>query len=324
MDELVTYKDINGISDNELESDLNELDRLNESEKKPSLESFFIDEKSKNVENVEKNTSLNQDLKQDNTQENTQPRQSTPRIRKTGFYGIDKKIDDGTLSLYDLYVLGKVGFDINKMFESDDDLKVQTQGKLEAKVRSLSGDKDFEDLKKYGAPMNDLNEIIVDVDRTSGVINFLSRGLSKATGGFFQGSGENQARISRESALYANFMNALSFRNGGTRAERDKVAEAVNFGALDEKGTLQKAFEAYKRVGSKFNQALTNLEAKGYDTKSIFEALKGSGLENTYLNNRLAYQYLQDSEKNNNFDRDEFERVYKYGEFFDKNKKEDD
>ncbi|MBS4276048.1 hypothetical protein [Campylobacter vulpis] len=302
--------------------------------KKPSLESFLKEENAQNTENekLDENIKALDEANKEALQEQNEP--SPPRVLNlpsnvsTGSKILDEKIKKKELSLYDIYALKKMGLNSTALNEAMKDKSVivggengenslSLKGEFGARVKRLNGDKDYEQLKELNNAFENLNSIVANSNETSGIQNHLARKWSNMTNHFIFSADEgNQQRIFDESNLYGNYLNAIKLRSGGTQKERARMTEALNFGGLNAEATRQKALSIYENFFQRQNNALKVLKSKGYDEGTIFEALGEEG-RNNFINNRKAYEYL----KSNEFDKDEFEKVYKYGEFFKGGKK---
>ncbi|MDL0104233.1 hypothetical protein NYG95_08225 [Campylobacter felis] len=305
------------------------LEALENEAVKPSLESFLREEnKEQNEKLDEKIKALDEANKEAELMQNAPLKQEPSALRvlnmpsnvSTGSKILDEKIKKKELSLYDIYALKKMGLDSTALNEAMKNRSVvvggennlRLNGELGARVKRLNGDKDYEQLKELNNAFENLNSIVANSNETSGIQNHLARKWSNMTNHFiFSADEANQQRIFDESNLYGNYLNAIKLRSGGTQKERARMTEALNFGGLNAEQTRQKALSIYENFFQRQNNALKVLKSKGYDEGVIFEALGEEG-RNNFINNRKAYQYL----KSNEFDKDEFERVYKYGEYF--------
>lgn len=282
---------------------------------KPSLESFLKKDNEKLDEDIKELNELNNEALKEQSeakeeQEGVKKELELPSI-STGSAKLDEKIQNKELSLYDIYALRKMGMDTTSLSNANR-ANLDLNADVSAKVKRLNGDKDYEQIKELNNAFENLNSIVANSNETSGIQNNLARKWSNLTNHFIFSADEgNQQRIFDESNLYGNYLNAIKLRSGGTQKERAKMTEALNFGGLNAEQTRNKALSIYENFFQRQNNALKVLKSKGYDEGVIFEALGDEG-RNNFINNRKAYEYL----KNNEFEKDTFERVYKYGEFF--------
>lgn len=262
------------------------LELKNESkEKELDFDSFFSDE---NVKNQEQSL--------ENANQSPQIQEQNPK----------------TPTAYDIYHAKKYGY--------FDELYPQTSNEsnadnLNLKLKKLSGEKEYQELQSINKALGNLNDIVSLSNETSGTINALDRWLGETTNNFFTPSEENIQRTNSDSSLYANYLASVSLRSGGTAKERARIAQAVNFGAMNAKDTRAKALKVADDLLKRQNIALQTLKAKGYDENVLFS--EGNDV-NDYLKNLKAYEYLKNNQ--DNFKDKHFDSILKYGDFFERDK----
>ena len=185
-------------------------------------------------------------------------------------------------SLYDYYLLNKAGLGGLVQNANNEDLRL--------KIKSLSGEKEYAQIKDINHALNNLNSIIANSNQTSGTWNNLARGISNLTSHFISADKENQERINDQAGLFGNYLNAVSLRSGGTANEREKIRQAINFGNLDSKETRAKALKIYDDLMQRQQIALNTLKSKGYNQNMIFH---DENELNAFYKNQKIYEYLK-------------------------------
>lgn len=272
------------------------LELKNESkEKELDFDSFFSDENTLNDLNTKKQEqNLNDEKQNSNTQ--NQEQNTNPK----------------TPTAYDIYHAKTYGY-FDELYPQIS--SANNADNLNLKLKKLSGEKEYQELQSINKALGNLNDIVSLSNETSGTINALDRWLGETTNNFFTPSEENIQRANSNSSLYANYLASVSLRSGGTAKERARIAEAINFGAMNAKDTRAKALKVADDLLKRQNIALQTLKAKGYDENVLFS--QGNDV-NDYLKNLKAYEYLKNNQ--DNFKDKHFDSILKYGDYFEKDK----
>ncbi|TQR31800.1 hypothetical protein DMB92_05275 [Campylobacter sp. MIT 99-7217] len=199
----------------------------NQNKERPPLESFIKDDglmrakqnsqslqdqntqnQASNLENQNSHALQNESLKQENLNdtnteqslENLQnPQNKESSFVKTGIKGLNERLENEDLSLYEAYLLKKfAGIDTRELYKEND-----PKANLDLKVKKLSGDSDFKALHDINSAMESLSSIIANADKTSGWWNSWARWLSDKTGHtLFAADDDNQQRMADEGNVY--------------------------------------------------------------------------------------------------------------------------
>ena len=239
-----------------------------------------VNEALSGTETLSEVESVNEALSEAEPLKKSEPlKESLNELSQSKEQGLEKQRG---FSLYDYYLLNKAGLGGLVQNANNEDLRL--------KIKSLSGEKEYAQIKDINHALNNLNSIIANSNQTSGTWNNLARGISNLTSHFISADKENQERINDQAGLFGNYLNAVSLRSGGTANEREKIRQAINFGNLDSKETRAKALKIYDDLMQRQQIALNTLKSKGYNQNMIFH---DENELNAFYKNQKIYEYLK-------------------------------
>lgn len=233
---------------------------------------------------------------------------------------IDEKLQNGTFTLGDAYMMNLAGIDVNKfLYERENGGKLD----LNQKIKKMGVDSEIKALRDIENAKSDVLSIAGNREGTSGWWNAWARRFHNLGGKYtFMSADEgNINRMVDDANLALSYPLAMTGSSrGGTGKERQDLRKEIEFSGLNEQETLNKADYLLKQLDKRKANVIASLEEKKFSLSEAQQAAYGSGeFQQQYLRNYAAQKYLQEH-KDKGFKDDEFAEAYTYGKFFETKK----
>lgn len=236
----------------------------------------------------------------------------------SGVHSIDEKIANGELTPMEASAIKRfMGVNVSDLFRQAAEIEHAKKRSVQALIEDKDYHKVVRILMNNNIAIDDLNAIVSISNETSGWWNTWARKWSRATHNMiFNADSDNQARMVCDGALYMSYPNAI-YPFNSTFRQREEARRDIDFEWLSAEELREKALEIYEILITNKINAISSLEDKGYDEETIFHALRGNednGAFKLLQINQNTLDYLK--EHIVDFDRAEFEKIYKQGQNF--------